>query len=86
MTGDEIWVPKGKKIIRYWPQEILVDQLLPKGQSVGQVWYLIVSISDLCTLTYFKKVMLAAFFDFNGHIVQIYVPRGRTVAGLFHKR
>ena len=25
--------------------------------SWGQVWYLIVSIPDLCTLTYFKNVM-----------------------------
>ena len=28
---------------------------------LGQVWYLIVSISDLCTLTYFD-VMLRIFF------------------------
>ena len=24
---------------------------------MGQVWYLIVSIPDLCTLTYFKKIL-----------------------------
>ena len=26
--------------------------------NLGQVWYLIVSISDLCTLTYFKTILL----------------------------
>ena len=26
---------------------------------LGQVWYLIVSIPDLCTLTYFKRILLA---------------------------
>ena len=30
---------------------------LPIG-ILGQVWYLIVSISDLCTLTYFKNINL----------------------------
>ena len=29
---------------------------------LGQVWYLIVSIPDLCTLTYFKNVHLYFFF------------------------
>ena len=33
-----------------------------------------------------KKVMLAIFFDINGHIVQASVPRGRPVAGTFYKR
>ena len=33
-----------------------------------------------------KKVMLAVFFDINGPIVQISVPRGRTVTGTFYKR
>ena len=32
-----------------------------------------------------KKVMLALFFDINGHIVQASVPRGRPVAGTFYK-
>ena len=33
-----------------------------------------------------KKVMLAVFFDINGPIVQISVPRGRTLTGTFYKR
>ena len=32
-----------------------------------------------------KKVMLALFFDINGHIVQASVPRGRPVARTFYK-
>ena len=32
-----------------------------------------------------KKVMLVVFFDINGPIIQISVPRGRTVTGTFHK-
>ena len=32
-----------------------------------------------------KKVMLALFFDINGHIVQTSVHRGRTMAGIFYK-
>ena len=48
-------------------KEMLVDQLLPKGQSV---------IRRLCWL----------YFDINGPIIQISVPRGRTVTGTFYKR
>ena len=33
-----------------------------------------------------KKVMLAVFFDINGHVVQASVPRGRPVAGTFYQR
>ena len=32
-----------------------------------------------------KKVMLALFFDINGHMVQASVPRGPQVAGTFYK-
>ena len=30
--------------------------------------------------------MLAVFFDINGPIIQISVPRGQTVTGTFYKR
>ena len=33
----------------------------------------------------FKKVVLAVFFDINGPVVQVSVPKGRTVTGAFHK-
>lgn len=33
-----------------------------------------------------KKVMLAVFFDINGPVIQVAVPKGRTVTGLFYKR
>ena len=32
-----------------------------------------------------KKVMLAVFFDINGHVVLASVPRGRPVAGTFYQ-
>ena len=32
-----------------------------------------------------KKVMFAIFFDINGPIVQVSVPKGRTMTGLFYK-
>ena len=34
-----------------------------------------------------KKVMVAVFFfDINGHRVQVFVPKGRTMTGLFYTR
>ena len=33
-----------------------------------------------------KKVMLAVFFDINGPIIQVSVPKGRTVTGTLYKR
>ena len=41
---------------------------------LGQVWYLIVSIPDLCTLTYFEVVMVirqgnCCFFEINSKTI-----------------
>ena len=33
---------------------VIIRQLFGDNSNSGQVWYLIVSIPDLCTLTYFK--------------------------------
>ena len=46
-----LWSPAGKGLTS-WLSFVLCH--FPIG-ILGQVWYLIVSISDLCTLTYFKK-------------------------------
>ena len=44
--------------------------LFPIG-ILGQVWYLIVSIADLCTLTYFKSLLRQGLSepDFYGDLV-----------------
>ena len=43
-----LWSPAGKK---------LTSALRPHFPILGQVWYLIVSIPDLCTITYFAYHM-----------------------------
>ena len=45
----------------------------------GQVWYLIVTISDLCTFTYFNKV-LVTLRERSGSVVEC-LTRDRGAAG-----
>ena len=50
-----LWSPAGKGLT-HWPSFVVSScefATFPFG-ILGQVWYLIVSIPDLCTLTYFK--------------------------------
>ena len=59
--------------------------LIPFG-ILGQVWYLIVSISDLCSLTYFSlNVKIITIFNMSNediiidarmvsHFIPLYVP------------
>ena len=49
-----LWSPAGKGLIS-WLSFVVSN--FPIG-ILGQVWYLIVSIPDLCTLTYFVPVSL----------------------------
>ena len=42
------------KWLASWLSFVVSNCLFPIG-ILGQVWYLIVSIPDLCTLTYFDK-------------------------------
>ena len=46
-----LWPPAGKGLTSWLS---FVVSHFPIG-ILGQVWYLIVSIPDLCTLTYFKN-------------------------------
>ena len=50
-----LWLPAGKGLIS-WLSFVLFNCFchFPK-LIVGQVWYLIVSIPDLCQLSYFEK-------------------------------
>ena len=45
-----LWSPAGKGLTSWYPD------------ILGQVWYLIVSIPDLCTLTYFVVYDIAVVF------------------------
>ena len=40
------------------------------GGGGGQVWYLIVSIPDLCTLTYFHVLLLFKRNNFNNCLIR----------------
>ena len=45
-----LWSPAGKGLT-FWLSYVVSPVNL--SLSLGQVWYLIISIPDLCTLTYF---------------------------------
>ena len=47
-----LWSPAGKGLPS-WLSFVIVAILDGAIDILGQVWYLIVSIPDLCTLTYF---------------------------------
>ena len=54
-----LWSPAGKGLTSWLSFVVSAVSLsLPIG-ILGQVWYLIVSIPDLCTLTYFYKQILS---------------------------
>ena len=51
-----LWSPAGKGLTSWLSFVVSTASChFPIG-ILGQVWYLIVSIPDLCTLTYFKKI------------------------------
>ena len=48
-----LWSPAGKALTS-WPSFVVSNyEFVTFPLILGQVWYLIVSIPDLCTLTYF---------------------------------
>ena len=57
-----LWSPAGKGLTS-WLSFVVssVSLSLPIG-ILGQVWYLIVSIPDLCTITYFQMHLNGIFF------------------------
>ena len=72
MTGDEAYVHIFK------PQRKMDNKIRATRNARGPV------IAKMALSG--KKVMLALFFDINGHIVQASVPRGRPVTRTFYKR
>ena len=48
-----LYVPCGHLLGKGWPLGFRLWCLTVSIGILGQVWYLVVSISDLCTLTYF---------------------------------
>ena len=48
-----LWSPAGNGLTSWLSFVVPVSLHFPIG-ILGQVWYLIVSIPDLCTLTYFQ--------------------------------
>ena len=47
-----LWSPAGKGLTSWLSSVVSTVSHFPIG-ILGQVWYLIVSIPDICTLTYF---------------------------------
>ena len=69
MTGDETWV-------HFFEPQRKID---------NKIWATINARRPIIAKRTIsaKKVMLAVFFDINVPIVQISVPRGRTLTGTF---
>ena len=53
-------------VLDMWQPKIFLVSSLRKRGILGQVWYLIVSIPDLCTITYFHQIGQA--WNFNTKI------------------
>ena len=62
-----LFVPCGNVLGKSWPLgSLVVSHLYVCHFSIdilGQVWYLIVSIPDLCTLTYFHANQTSKYLD-----------------------
>ena len=71
MTGDETWVNF------YEPQRKIDNKIWTTRNAHRPV----VAKRTISV----KNVMLAVFFDINGPIIQISIPRGRTLTGTFYK-
>ena len=55
-----VWSPAGKGLTSWLSFVVSAVSLSLSIGILGQVWYLNVSIPDLCTLTYFVTEMVAA--------------------------
>ena len=70
-----LWSPAGKGLTS-WLSFVVYNCEFPVG-ILGQVWYLIVSIPDLCTLTYFEilptKSERKSLCQFSTTEVRIYI-------------
>ena len=56
-----LWSPAGKGLTSWLSFVVSSVSLSLSHWYLGQVWYLIVSIPDLCTITYFYKSRLIRF-------------------------
>ena len=56
-----LWSPAGKGLTSWLSFVVSTVSLSLSHLILGQVWYLIVSIPDLCTLTYFYCCLLIFF-------------------------
>ena len=70
-----LYVPCGHLLGKGWPLGSICGVVLWVCYFpiciLGQVWYLIVSIPDLCTLTFFERSGLLLDWDFFEHFVEI---------------
>ena len=56
-----LWSPAGKGLTSWLSFVVSSVSLSLSHWYPGQVWYLIVSIPDLCTITYFYRVHFILF-------------------------
>ena len=71
-----LWSPAGKGLTSWLS---FVVSYFPIG-ILGQVWYLIVSIPDLFTLTYFKKNLSKVLNTFENIETGAFAPKGANTA------
>ena len=85
-----LWSPAGKGLTSWFSFVVSTEVYhFPIG-ILGQVWYLIVSIPDLCILTYFSKtknkINLSILFFINEHLnIMIGTRRNTTSCTLKHR-
>ena len=56
-----LWSPAGKGLLALVGDVYCIFDTFPCG-ILGQVWYLIISIPDLCLLSYFKPLTVWSVF------------------------
>ena len=62
-----LWSPAGKGLTSWLSFVLSTVSLSLSIGILGQVWYLIVSIRDLCTLTYYEKeAYMYLSFNYTG--------------------
>ena len=74
-----LWSPAGKRLTSWLSFVVSAVSLSLSISILGQVWYLIVSIPDLCTLTYFKVILMS--YDKNNLTFEDFIslPKSRLI-------
>ena len=65
-----LWSPAGKGLTSWLSFVVSTVSLSLSHWYPGSVWYLIVSIPDLCTLTYFAEQFISFATRFINSIIQ----------------